>query len=212
MSNINTRVHEPELSSFARCAKRLFDITVALAALILLAPLLLIVSYAVWRDSDGRVLFLQKREGYRHKIFKIFKFRTMISVPDKSSSFHQARQRDPRVTRLGGFLRKSSIDELPQILNVLTGDMSIVGPRPHVPQLSSQFSNQIDRYYDRLNARPGMTGLAQISGLRGETETLEKMRERVTRDLEYISGWSLNKDISICIATARTAIGDDAAY
>ena len=136
----------------------------------------------------------------------------MISNPDGNSGFHQARKRDPRVTRLGGFLRKSSIDELPQLLNVLLGDMSIVGPRPHVPQLSNQFADQIEHYYDRLNARPGLTGLAQISGLRGETETLAKMHERVNHDLEYISKWSLRKDILICVATARTAIGEDEAY
>ena len=212
MSYVTTRADRPALSFFARSVKRVFDIAVALTALILLAPLLAVVSYAVWRDSDGRVLFLQKREGYRRTIFKIFKFRTMISSPDGNSGFQQARKRDPRVTRLGGFLRRSSIDELPQLLNVLAGDMSIVGPRPHVPELSHQFAGQIEHYYDRLNARPGMTGLAQVSGLRGETETLEKMHERVSRDLEYMSIWSLRKDFSICVATARTAIGDDEAY
>ena len=211
MSETRPTVDRRGLSSFARVVKRMFDMTVAVTALILLAPLLVVVAYAVWRDSDGRILFLQKREGYRRKIFKIFKFRTMISNPN-ANGFYQARKRDPRITRLGGFLRKSSIDELPQLLNVLAGDMSIVGPRPHVPQLSSQYAGQIESYYDQLEVRPGMTGLAQVSGLRGETETLEKMRERVARDLEYMAEWSLRKDFAICVTTARTAIGEDDAY
>ena len=211
MNEISIYTGRPELPLSARAFKRAFDIGVALSALCLLAPLLVVVSYAVWRDSDGRILFLQKREGYRNKIFKIFKFRTMISDADRAG-FHQARKRDPRVTRIGSFLRKSSIDELPQLLNVLAGDMSIVGPRPHVSQLSNQYAPHIENYYDRLNVRPGLTGLAQVSGLRGETELLEKMRERVAHDLEYMSDWSLLGDFKICVATARTAIGEDAAY
>lgn len=202
----------PELPAFARILKRSFDVVAAIVALLLLAPLLAAIAYAVSREGGGPVLFRQAREGYQRSLFRIFKFRTMVPDAEASGGFRQARQRDPRVTRTGAFLRRSSFDELPQIFNVLTGDMSIVGPRPHVPQLSEEFAHKIDSYYERLNTRPGITGLAQVSGLRGETETLDRMEQRVRRDIEYIHRWSLTADLSICVQTVRTAIGEDAAY
>jgi lipopolysaccharide/colanic/teichoic acid biosynthesis glycosyltransferase len=156
-----------------RFAKRGFDIVVALAGLVLLMPLLLVIAFAIWRDGDGPILFRQVREGYRRSRFTILKFRTMVDRGEPG--FVQARPDDPRVTVVGGYLRASSFDELPQLLNVLSGSLSLVGPRPHVPELSRRYAPLIEGYYERLDVKPGITGLAQIAGLRGETETLAQM-------------------------------------
>ena len=164
----------PGLPPVGQFVKRAFDFVAAFAAVLLLAPLLIVISVAIRRDSKGPILFRQLREGYRLSLFTTLKFRTMVDKTKDPTEFQQARKIDPRVTRVGAYLRRSSFDELPQLLNVLAGHMSLVGPRPHVPALSARYAGLIEDYYGRLNALPGITGLAQISGYRGETETLRE--------------------------------------
>jgi len=193
-----------------RLAKRGFDIAVALVALVLLAPLLLVIAGAVLRDSDGPILFRQLREGLGMSRFTILKFRTMAHRDQ--DGFAQARPQDPRVTAVGAYLRAASFDELPQLLNVLAGTLSLVGPRPHVPELGARFAAQIDGYYERLAVRPGMTGLAQVHGLRGETETVGQMAARVRLDRQYVRTWTLAGDLAICVRTLLIPLGQDRAY
>ena len=180
--------------------KRLFDITAASCALVLLSPLFLLTAILIKLDSRGPVFFRQHRRGYNHREFRIFKFRTMTTL-DNGDRVEQARVNDPRVTRVGRVLRKSSIDELPQLLNVLKGEMSIVGPRPHAVAHDRFFETRIDRYARRLNVKPGITGWAQVNGFRGETSTDEKMSQRVAHDLYYIDNWSLAFDLYIIVLT-----------
>jgi putative colanic acid biosynthesis UDP-glucose lipid carrier transferase len=195
---------------FARLLKRGLDLSVAAAGLLLCAPLLLVIALAIRRDTPGPVLFRQVREGYRRRDFTILKFRTMSDR--RHSVFEQARRNDPRVTRVGAYLRAASFDELPQLFNILAGSLSLVGPRPHVPALSARFAPYIEGYYERLDVLPGLTGLAQVSGLRGETETLEKMAERIKCDRIYVKTGSLFGDIAICIKTVFIPLGHDHAY
>jgi lipopolysaccharide/colanic/teichoic acid biosynthesis glycosyltransferase len=205
------RLEPPQRVALAQLlAKRGFDLAVALAGLVLLAPLLLVIAAAVRRDSVGPVLFRQLREGYRRSSFIILKFRTMRARGP--AGFAQARPNDPRVTRVGAYLRAASFDELPQLFNVLTGRLSLVGPRPHVPALSARWAPLIPGYYERLDVRPGITGLAQISGLRGETETLARMAARVRLDREYVHSWSLAGDVAILLRTLSIPLGEDHAY
>jgi putative colanic acid biosynthesis UDP-glucose lipid carrier transferase len=191
-------------------AKRCFDILVAATALLVLAPLMAVIAAAIRRDTPGPALFRQRREGYRRSRFNILKFRTMVDR--RQPLFVQARRNDPRVTRLGAYLRAASLDELPQLLNVLRGELSMVGPRPHMPELSAQFASRIEGYYERLEAPPGMTGLAQIAGLRGQTETLALMAERVKFDKLYVRTWSFRGDLTICLKTLLMPLGHDRAY
>jgi lipopolysaccharide/colanic/teichoic acid biosynthesis glycosyltransferase len=193
-----------------RLVKRGFDILIGATGLLLCAPLLAVVALGIKRDSPGPVLFRQEREGYRRTHFTILKFRTMSNR--SHAVFEQARRNDQRVTHIGAYLRAASFDELPQLLNVLGGSLSLVGPRPHVPELSARFATQIEGYYERLAVRPGLTGLAQVSGLRGETETLEKMSARIACDREYVKTGSLLGDLAICIKTAFIPLGHDGAY
>ena len=205
------RLEPPRRVALAQLlVKRGVDLGVALAGLVLLAPLLLVIAAAVRRDSFGPVLFRQIREGYRLSNFTILKFRTMQARGP--AGFAQARPNDPRVTRVGAYLRAASFDELPQLFNVLSGRLSLVGPRPHVPALSARWAPLIPGYYERLEVRPGITGLAQISGLRGETETLARREARVRRDRDYVRGWSLTGDLAILLRTLANPLGDDHAY
>ena len=184
--------------------KTLLDKLFALTALAILAPVLALIALLIKRDSRGPVLFRQPRHGGDGKIIQVLKFRTMhddVSAPDHAN---QAQRDDPRITRIGAFLRRTSLDELPQFVNVLKGDMSVVGPRPHPVALNKAFIRRIDAYMQRHRVKPGITGWAQIHGLRGETETLEKMQQRVKYDLYYIEHWSIWLDIKII---ARTVIG-----
>ena len=183
--------------------KRFFDIVSSSLALVALSPLFLIVAALIKLDSAGPVLFRQRRRGYNHREFAIYKFRTMTTLDD-GDRVEQARVNDPRVTRVGRFLRRWSIDELPQLLNVLKGEMSIVGPRPHAVAHDRLFETRIDRYARRLNVKPGITGWAQVNGLRGETDTDEKMRNRVGHDLYYIDNWSLPFDLYIIVLTVTS--------
>jgi Undecaprenyl-phosphate glucose phosphotransferase len=179
--------------------KRSFDLIVATAAVLLLLPLMLIVALLIKLDSRGPVLFQQIRHGYNNKPIKVLKFRTMFSCEERE--FRQATQDDPRVTRIGRKLRRTNIDELPQLLNVIRGDMSIVGPRPHAVSHNEMYDGQIAHMSRRHNVKPGITGWAQVNGLRGETDTFEKMRARVEHDLYYIDNWSFAFDFKILLMT-----------
>jgi Undecaprenyl-phosphate glucose phosphotransferase len=188
------------LSTFDLFLKRFFDLVAAAAALIVLFPLLLMVALAIKLDSAGPVLFRQTRHGFNKTRIKVFKFRTMTTI-ENGSQFRQAVRNDPRITRLGRLLRRTNIDELPQLLNVLLGQMSIVGPRPHATAHNKMFENRIGSFARRHNVKPGLTGWAQVNGCRGETDTLDKMERRVELDLQYIDNWSFFFDLRICVLT-----------
>jgi Undecaprenyl-phosphate glucose phosphotransferase len=190
----------PPLSKFDRVAKRAFDLAAATVALILLSPLLLTVAIAIKLDSRGPIIFRQTRHGYNNESIRVFKFRSMTTCED-DGDFTQAVKNDPRVTRVGRILRSTNIDELPQILNVLIGEMSMIGPRPHPIALNETFANLISKYARRHTVKPGITGWAQVNGLRGETDTIEKMRKRVLYDLYYIDNWSFRLDLKIVLMT-----------
>ncbi len=181
-------------------SKRAFDMLAALAGIIVLAPLLVLIAVAVRLDSPGPSIFKQDRGGFRGRTFRIYKFRTMTVT--ENSGVVQARFGDARITRLGNFLRRSSWDELPQLFNVLMGDMSLIGPRPHAVEHDQQFESIDPRYAIRRNARPGVTGLAQVSGCRGPTETPDKVRRRTGFDAEYVRSWSWAMDVRIVIDSA----------
>lgn len=181
-------------------AKRAFDILGAGGGLILLTPLLVFVALLIRLDSAGPVLFPQDRHGLGGRIFRIYKFRTMTATASREA-FRQATVGDARVTRLGHVLRRTSIDELPQLFNVLKGDMSLIGPRPHPLALDEHYRRIIPRYMIRYAVRPGMSGLAQVTGHRGPTPTTESMSARVAQDLRYIEAWTFGLDLRILLAT-----------
>ena len=193
------RLERAPLSRSKRLAKRLFDIVVAATALVVLAPFLLLVAVLIRLDSPGPALFLQRRPGFNGRVFRIIKFRTMTTMEDDMA--RQATANDSRVTGLGRFLRRWNIDELPQLLNVLAGSMSIVGPRPHPLKLDDEYEQKIALYARRHNVKPGITGWAQINGLRGITDHSDKMQARVEHDLFYIENWSLWFDLYIALMT-----------
>ncbi|MEW5838454.1 MAG: undecaprenyl-phosphate glucose phosphotransferase [Pseudomonadota bacterium] len=174
-----------------------------LAALILLgiSPLLMVIALAVKLSSPGPILFKQKRHGWDGREITVYKFRSMVNHQENSGRVTQACKGDPRITPVGAFLRRTSLDELPQFLNVLQGRMSIVGPRPHAIAHNEQYKELIDDYMQRHKVKPGITGWAQINGYRGETDTLEKMQKRIEYDLYYIEHWSLWFDLKIIILT-----------
>lgn len=192
------------LTRFEIIQKRLFDLVLAAATLILATPLLILVAILIKLDSPGPIFFVQRRYGFNQQPFRIIKFRTMCTTDEGR---RQATRDDPRLTRIGGWLRRRNIDELPQLFNVLTGDMSLVGPRPHPLPLDEEFQRRISLYARRHNVKPGITGWAQIHGHRGETDTVEKMRARIEYDLSYIDNWSLWLDLKIIARTvlSRTA-------
>jgi Undecaprenyl-phosphate glucose phosphotransferase len=188
------------LTRFERLIKRTFDIITASVALVLLSPLLLAIALLIKRDSAGPVFFLQHRYGFNQKPFRIVKFRTMEALDDGPIVI-QAKQGDPRITRVGRWLRRWNLDEVPQLLNVIRGDMSLVGPRPHALAHNREYEQRISLYARRHNVKPGITGWAQIHGFRGETDTDDKMRKRVEHDLYYIDNWSITLDLQIMIRT-----------
>jgi polysaccharide biosynthesis protein PslA len=192
------------LSVLQRVEKRIFDTVLAAVGLILLAPLFAIVTLLIRLDSSGPAFFLQRRYGFNQEPFRIVKFRTMTAMEDDANLISATRF-DPRVTRIGAFLRRTSIDELPQLLNVLAGDMSLVGPRPHALAHDQRYDSRIAQYARRHNVKPGITGWAQVRGLRGEIATEEKMRRRVEHDLYYVDNWSLWFDIKIIALTVFSA-------
>jgi Undecaprenyl-phosphate glucose phosphotransferase len=188
------------LTWFERTQKRVFDIAVAAGALIALTPLLAVVAFAIWLESGQPVFFRQRRYGFNQQEFRIIKFRTMTTLED-GDVIRQVTRHDRRVTRVGRFLRKWNIDELPQLINVLKGDMSLVGPRPHALSHNREYERKIALYARRHNVLPGITGWAQVNGFRGETDTDEKMRARVDHDLYYIDNWSPWFDLKILLKT-----------
>jgi Undecaprenyl-phosphate glucose phosphotransferase len=191
--------------------KRALDVGLAVSALLLIWPVLLAVALAIKQSSPGPVLFKQRRYGLNGEEILVYKFRSM-SVCEDGAVIAQATPRDRRVTRVGAFLRRTSMDELPQILNVLEGKMSFVGPRPHAVAHNEEYRKLINGYMIRHKVRPGITGWAQVNGLRGETSTIEKMRRRVEYDLDYLKNWSLWLDFKIIARTALTVLRDDNAY
>lgn len=191
--------------------KLLLDKTLSLIAVILLSPALLIISILIKCDSAGPIIYRQLRYGVNGIEFPVYKFRTMGHTQEKLE-FYQAIKNDPRITRIGRFLRRTSLDELPQLFNVLAGNMSLVGPRPHPRALNEEYRNSIPLYMQRHNVKPGITGLAQIRGFRGETNNPQDMGNRIQSDLEYIRNWSLSMDIKILLLTAKHIITTEKAY
>lgn len=180
-------------------SKRAFDVCASAGALIVLAPLLIATAIAVKLDSPGDAIFRQERGGLGGKTFRIWKFRTMSVMENRGVV--QAVHHDARITRLGAFLRRSSWDELPQLVNVLKGDMSIIGPRPHALEHDIYFQTVEATYSERFTARPGVTGLAQVNGCRGPTETHDKVRARTKYDVEYVRNWTWWREVEIIAAT-----------
>ncbi len=196
--------HQPLTRLTNRIAKRAFDIAVSTIFLVF-SPLIFIpVGIAIKLSSPGPIFFKQKRTGYRGREFNCYKFRTMR--PNANADTQQATKNDPRKTRLGNFLRRTSIDELPQFINVLLGNMSVVGPRPHMLKHTEQYSALIDKYMVRHYIKPGITGWDQINGYRGQTEELWQMERRVECDVWYIENWSTMLDLKIIFRTVYNAI------
>ena len=181
--------------------KRLFDIIISIVLIIFLIPIFIFTSLLIFIEIKQNPFFVQKRNGKNLKKFKILKFKTMVKAEDGIHNFTQVRRSDDRVTIIGRFLRKNSIDELPQIFNVLIGNMSFVGPRPHPIALDRKFENSINNYYSRYEVLPGITGLAQIKGFRGETDSVEKMKNRVDNDIKYIENFNFYLDLKIIFRT-----------
>lgn len=197
-------IHRKPLSGWSTVVKRTEDIVIGGTALVILAPLLLLIALAICVETEGPALFRQKRQGFNHNVFVCFKFRSMVHREQPETDVKQATRNDKRITRVGKFLRRTSLDELPQLLNVLRGEMSLVGPRPHALAHNQIYGGLIDDYIGRHRIQPGITGWAQINGLRGETDTLEKMQRRVEYDLAYIDSWSVLFDLRIMALTVLT--------
>lgn len=198
-------INNSPISGMDLTAKRAFDILVSFCALVALAPVFVMIAIAIKLDSKGPVFFRQTRDGYGKMPILVYKFRSMRVLED-GAAFRQAKKNDPRITKVGTFLRRTNLDELPQILNVLFGEMSIVGPRPHPVALNETFSGRIRLFNRRHNIRPGITGWAQINGFRGETETLQKMASRVEHDLWYVDNWSFLLDLKIILMTVFSPV------
>lgn len=196
-----------------RLLKRLLDLAIALPAVLFIAPLLILVSIAVKLDSRGPVLFVQQRVGKGNRIFRMYKFRSMRSENCDADGKQSTRRDDDRITRVGRFIRSTSIDELPQLFNIVRGEMSFVGPRPHAmgSLAGDQLFWEVDhRYHHRHACKPGLTGLAQIRGFRGATHRREDLVNRLDADLEYINGWSVKRDLMILFATVKVVVHDNA--
>ncbi len=194
-----------------RLVKRLSDLVLASLILLLISPLLLVLAIGVKLSSRGPVIFKQKRNGLDGDEIVVYKFRSM-RAQDNGEVVPQATKADPRVTAFGAFIRRTSLDELPQFVNVLQGRMSIVGPRPHAVAHNEMYRQLIKAYMVRHKVKPGITGWAQVHGLRGETETIEKMQARVEYDLEYLRNWSLGLDLQIIVRTIKVVFFDRNAY
>ena len=194
------QVCQPPLSMFDLCVKRIFDITVAIIGLIVLSPLFLVICIAIKLDSRGPVVFRNTRHGFNNEEIRVLKFRSMATIED-GDQFMQAVKNDPRVTRVGQVIRRTNIDELPQLINVLRGEMSLVGPRPHATAHNALFNIAITPLSRRHNVKPGITGWAQVNGYRGATDAFEKMQRRIEYDLYYIDNWSFLFDLKILIMT-----------
>jgi polysaccharide biosynthesis protein PslA len=182
---------------------------------VLLAPIMALIALAIRLDSPGPIFFRQKRQGFNNNLIEVWKFRTMYTDMTDADCAQQTTRGDPRITRIGGILRRTSLDELPQLFNVLNGTMSLVGPRPHAMETKSEgrlLEDVVDRYAARHRVKPGITGWAQVNGWRGETDTAEKIERRVEHDLYYIDNWSLFFDLKILIKTVVAVVNDDNAF
>jgi len=198
-------------ANLERQVKRVMDVLGSLLLLLILSPLLLLIAVLIALTSPGPVLFSQERYGYRGQRFRILKFRSMsVMEAGDQQGLVQACRHDPRVTPIGRFLRRWSLDELPQLINVLKGEMSLVGPRPHAVDHNELYRGQITAFMQRHQFKPGMTGLAQVEGWRGETSTLEMMSSRIAADLRYQRDWSLRLDIKILLRTVFALVSPNA--
>lgn len=204
-------VMETPFSGVDAVLKRASDLVMASVILMLIWPLMLLIALWVRLDSPGPVIFRQRRMGRNGQVIEVWKFRTMRSA-DEGPLVRQATRDDPRMTRAGRFLRRTSLDELPQFINVLQGRMSVVGPRPHALAHHDCWRSQVHAYMLRLKARPGITGWAQVNGYRGETETMDQLRRRVEHDLAYLQNWSLALDLQIVLRTVGLVFRDSHAW
>jgi putative colanic acid biosynthesis UDP-glucose lipid carrier transferase len=187
-------------STSYKILKRIEDVVTSITILLLISPILLLITICIKATSKGPAIFKQKRGGINNKEIVVYKFRSM-TTQDNGSIVNQVTRGDARITPIGVFLRKSSLDELPQFINVIQGRMSIVGPRPHAIVHDIEYAKLIPEYNQRTLVKPGITGLAQINGWRGETDTLDKMQKRVNMDISYINNWTLWLDIKIIFIT-----------
>jgi Undecaprenyl-phosphate glucose phosphotransferase len=203
------------LDDWGNVVKSVFDKIVGAVALVLLSPVMAGVAIAIKRDSKGPVLFKQKRYGFNNELIEVYKFRSMYTDMTDADASKLVTRHDPRVTPVGRFIRKTSLDELPQLFNVLNGSLSLVGPRPHAVQAKAAdklYGDVVDGYFARHKVRPGITGWAQINGWRGETDTSDKIQKRVEHDLYYIDNWSVLLDLYILVRTPFSLISTDNAY
>ena len=203
------------IANWSVVRKFLFDKIIATLALVALSPVMLLTALAIKLDSKGPVLFKQKRYGFNNELIEVYKFRSMFTDLSDANAVKLVSKGDPRVTKVGRFIRKSSLDELPQLFNVLNGTLSLVGPRPHALQAKAAdklYQDAVDGYYARHRVKPGLTGWAQINGWRGETDTEEKIRKRVECDLYYIDHWSVALDLYILLKTPFALLKSENAY
>jgi Undecaprenyl-phosphate glucose phosphotransferase len=208
-------VFERPLSGWDSFMKAQMDRVIAIVALIVLAPVMLAVAFAVKYESKGPIIFRQKRFGFNNELVEVFKFRSMYTDMSDAAATKLVTKDDPRVTRVGRIIRKTSLDELPQLFNVLLGTLSLVGPRPHATQAKAAgtlYDEVVDGYFARHKVKPGITGWAQINGWRGETDTREKLEQRVKHDLDYIDRWSLAFDLYILAKTPMALLKSENAY
>ena len=208
-------VFDRPLMGWGLFLKTVFDRVIAAAAIVVLAPVMLAVAAAIRLESKGPILFKQKRYGFNNELIEVFKFRSMHANRCDAHAATLVSKGDPRVTRVGRLIRKTSLDELPQLFNVLTGQLSLVGPRPHATQAKADntlYEQVVDGYFARHRVRPGITGWAQVNGWRGETDTREKIEQRVKHDLDYIDHWSLMFDVKILVRTPFALLKSENAY
>lgn len=208
-------VFDKPLSGGDYLVKCIEDKVLATLILMLIFPVLIVIAILIKLDSPGPVFFRQKRYGFNNQLIEVWKFRSMRIDQQDDNAKQLTTRDDPRVTRLGRILRKTSLDELPQFFNVLTGEMSIVGPRPHATEAKAAgrlYENVVQQYAARHKVKPGITGWAQVNGWRGDTDTEEKIQKRVEYDLDYINNWSLTRDLVIILRTVTVVLGDQNAY
>ncbi len=208
-------VHDLPIAGSKAVVKRAEDLVLAAALLLAAAPMLLVIAVAIKLDSRGPLIFKQPRRGLYNRVFNLYKFRSMHTHAADTACVRQTSRDDPRLTRVGAFLRRHSLDELPQLLNVLRGEMSIVGPRPHALSTRAEgllLEDVLDSYVDRYRVKPGITGWAQVNGWRGELDTREKLERRVEFDLDYAERWSVPMDLRILCLTLRCVLRDGHAY
>jgi Undecaprenyl-phosphate glucose phosphotransferase len=208
-------VFDKPLSDWGQVVKWIEDKTISALALLLLSPLMLIIAAAIKLDSKGPVFFKQRRFGFNNELIEVYKFRSMFTDKSDANATKLVSKGDPRVTRVGRFIRKTSLDELPQLINVLNGELSLVGPRPHATHAKAQdrlYDEAVEGYFARHRVKPGITGWAQVNGWRGETDTLEKIHRRVEHDLYYIENWSVLFDLYILARTPISLLNSENAY